>query len=73
MVLQHLVRLAAAGDWGLVLAKGIGVIPGPPLGGSDLAQLGLVVGLAYLMHEVGAVIMVAVHWGLRAMGQRARR
>ena len=61
-MLHGFIRSAFAADLGLVLAKGVGAIDRSPFGGSDLAQLGLVIGAAFLIHEVIAVIVVFGKW-----------
>jgi len=64
-------RSAAGTDLALMLAKGAGLAPGLPAGGSDLAQLGLVVGAAYLLHELVGVITVLFR-GIRKTVRRRR-
>ncbi|MCX7380281.1 MAG: hypothetical protein NT133_02445 [Alphaproteobacteria bacterium] len=57
-MLHILIRSAAAGDLGMVLASGAGMVHRAPLGGSELAQLGLVIGTAFLIHEAVAVLVI---------------
>ena len=67
----ELIRFAAAADLGLTVAEGTGRFSGLlPLAGSQAAQVGIILGVAVVVHELA--VLVGVAWKRLRTARRRR-